>query len=152
MLFDTWGGLLPAGAYRRFSLAPMRAVLSALKPAPDGRPVPTIVFTKGGGQWLDTIATSGASCIGLDWTVDLAQARAQVGRRVALQGNLDPVSLLADRDTVVRETAATVRAGGSAPGYIFNLGHGIQPSTPPENVAALVDTVHRESRAIRAGV
>ena len=150
MLFDTWGGLLSAGAYREISLASMRGVLAALKPAPDGRPVPTIVFTKGGGHWLDAIASCGASCVGLDWTVDLAAARAQVGARVALQGNLDPVVLLADRETVVREAEATVRAAGTAPGYVFNLGHGIQPGTPPENVGALVEAVHRESRTARA--
>jgi uroporphyrinogen decarboxylase len=146
MLFDTWGGLLPARAYERFSLASMRAVLAALGPAPDGRNVPTIVFTKGGGQWLDALASCGASCVGLDWSVDLAAARARVGSRVALQGNLDPVVLLADRDTVAREAEATVRAAGDAPGYVFNLGHGIQPGTPPENVAVLVETVHRVSR------
>jgi uroporphyrinogen decarboxylase len=151
MLFDTWGGLLSASAYRAFSLASMRAVLAALKPAPDGRPVPTIVFTKGGGQWLDAVASCGASCVGLDWTVDLAEARSRVGARVALQGNLDPLVLLADRDTVVREAEATVRAAGTAPGYIFNLGHGIQPATPPENVGALVEAVHRESRIARGG-
>jgi uroporphyrinogen decarboxylase len=128
----------------------MRAVLAGLKSAPDGKRVPTIVFTKGGGAWLDAIASCGASCVGLDWTVDMAEARRRFGSRVALQGNLDPVVLLADRDTVIREATATVRAAGAAPGYVFNLGHGIQPGTPPENVAALVETVHRESRRARA--
>ena len=150
MIFDTWGGLLPASAYRSFSLAPMRAVLAALKPAPDGRQVPTIVFTKGGGQWLDELATCGASCVGLDWTVDIAEARQKVGSRVALQGNLDPLVLLTDPGTVRREAAAVIRAAGPAPGHIFNLGHGIVPATPPENVAALVAAVHDESRAARA--
>ena len=151
MLFDTWGGLFSSDAYRSFSLASMRAVLAALRPAPDGRRIPTIVFTKGGGQWLDAIATCGAACVGLDWTVDLAEARRRVGARVALQGNLDPLVLLADASVVVREAAAIVRAAGPAPGHIFNLGHGIVPATPPENVAALVAAVHRESRASRAG-
>jgi len=151
MIFDTWGGLLSAPAYRAFSLDPMREVLAALRPAPDGRPVPTIVFTKGGGQWLDDIAACGASCVGLDWTVDLADARRRVGTRVALQGNLDPLVLLTDPDVVRREAAAIVRAAGPAPGHIFNLGHGIVPGTPPDNVAALVEAVHRESRATRAG-
>jgi uroporphyrinogen decarboxylase len=150
MVFDTWGGLLSAAAYRRFSLASMRAVLAALAPAPDGRRVPTIVFTKGGGQWLDDIAACGASGVGLDWTVDLADARRRVGGRVALQGNLDPLVLLTDPETVAREAAAVVRAAGPAPGHIFNLGHGIVPGTPPDNVAALVEAVHRESRATRA--
>ena len=150
MIFDTWGGLLSATAYRAFSLASMRAVLAALGPAPDGRRVPTIVFTKGGGAWLEDQAAIGASAVGLDWTVDLAEARRRVGSRVALQGNLDPLVLLTDPETVRREAAAVVRAAGPAPGHIFNLGHGIVPSTPPENVAALVEAVHTESRTMRA--
>ncbi len=150
MIFDTWGGLLSTAAYRRFSLAPMRAILAALDPAPDGRAVPTIVFTKGGGQWLEEIAACGASAVGLDWTVDIARARAGVGARVALQGNLDPVVLLTDPDTVAREARAIVRAAGPAPGHVFNLGHGIVPATPPDHVAALVAAVHDESAAIRA--
>jgi uroporphyrinogen decarboxylase len=150
MLFDTWGGLLSAGAYRAFSLASMRSVLAALRPGPDGHAVPTIVFTKGGGQWLEDLAATGASAVGLDWTVDVAEARRRVGARVALQGNLDPLVLLTDPATVQREAIAIVRAAGPAPGHIFNLGHGIVPATPPENVGVLVEAVHRESRAIRA--
>ena len=121
-------------------------------PGPTGGRCPTIVFTKGGGQWLDAIAECGAACVGLDWTVDLAAARARVGHRVALQGNLDPLALLADAEAVAREATAVVRAAGPAPGHIFNLGHGIVPATPPENVAVLVETVHRESRAGRAAM
>ena len=150
MLFDTWGGLLSAGAYRTFSLASMRSVLAGLRSGPDGHAVPTIVFTKGGGQWLDDLAATGASAVGLDWTVDLADARSRVGGRVALQGNLDPLVLLTDPETVQREAIAIVRAAGRAPGHVFNLGHGIVPTTPPENVGALVEAVHRESRAMRA--
>lgn len=150
MMFDTWGGLLTAPGYRSFSLGPMRAVLALLKPAPAGHRVPTIVFTKGGGQWLDDIVGCGASAVGLDWTVDLADTRRRFGASVALQGNLDPLVLLTDADTIRREVAAVVRAAGPAPGHVFNLGHGIVPATPPENVAALVDAVHRESRLIRA--
>ena len=150
MIFDTWGGMLSAAAYRRFSLASMRAVLAALAPAPDGRRVPTIVFTKGGGGWLDEIADSGASGVGLDWTVDIADARRRAGDRVALQGNLDPLVLLTDPATIEREATAIVRAAGPAPGHIFNLGHGIVQQTPPEHVAVLVETVHRESRAMHA--
>jgi uroporphyrinogen decarboxylase len=149
MLFDTWGGLLSAAAYRRFSLAPMREVLSALAPAADGTAVPAIVFTKGGGQWIDDLADSGAAAVGLDWTVDLAEARSRVDGRVALQGNLDPLVLLTDVDTITREVVALLRAAGPSPGHVFNLGHGIQPATPPEHVAALVDAVHRESFAMR---
>jgi len=150
MLFDTWGGLLSTDAYLTLSLASMRAVLAALAPSPSGSAVPTIVFTKGGGQWLLEQAGCGASAVGLDWTVDIAKARASVGQRVALQGNLDPVVLLTDPETVARAARAIVRAAGAAPGHIFNLGHGIVPATRPENVAALVDAVHAESRATRA--
>ena len=149
MLFDTWGGLLPAAAYRSFSLAPMREVLAALAPGVDGSAVPTIVFTKGGGQWIDGLAASGAAAVGLDWTMDMGDARRRVDGRVALQGNLDPLVLLTDPDTIRREARAVLRAAGSAPGHIFNLGHGILPATPPEHVAALVDAVHLESRAMR---
>jgi uroporphyrinogen decarboxylase len=151
MIFDTWGGLLTASAYRRFSLAPMRTILSSLRRGHDGRAVPSIIFTKGGGGWLHDAAASGASCVGLDWTVDMAEARRVVGDRVALQGNLDPLVLTTDVATVEREAAAVVRAAGPAPGHVFNLGHGIVPTTPPEHVAALVTTVHRESRALRGG-
>ncbi len=149
MIFDTWGGLLSASAYRRFSLQPMARILAGLRAGLDGRPVPSIIFTKGGGAWLEDAAASGASAVGLDWTVDIAQARRAVGSRVALQGNLDPLVLLTDVPTVQREAAAIVRAAGAAPGHVFNLGHGIVPATPPEHVAALVETVHRESRALR---
>ena len=149
MIFDTWGGLLTTAAYRRFSLGPMQAILRALEPGPDGVRVPTIIFTKGGGQWLNDAAASGASAVGLDWTTDIARARAAVGARVALQGNLDPAVLLTDPETVVREATAIVRAAGPAPGHVFNLGHGIVPAARPENVAALVEAVHRESAGLR---
>jgi uroporphyrinogen decarboxylase len=145
MVFDTWGGLLTADAYRIFSLAPMCAIVAKLRTR-----VPVIVFTRGGGGWLPDIAAIGAHCVGLDWTVDIAAARASVGDRVALQGNLDPVALLTDPATVAREAERIVRAAGAAPGHVFNLGHGIIPATPPENVAALVEAVHRTSREIRA--
>jgi uroporphyrinogen decarboxylase len=150
MLFDTWGGLLSASHYRQFSLAPMRDVLAGLSPAGDGRRIPSIVFTKGGGSWLDEIASCGADGVGLDWTVDIAAARTAVGARVALQGNLDPLVLLTDPVTVAREASAIVRAAGPAPGHIFNLGHGIVPATKPDNVAALVEAVHTTSRETRA--
>jgi uroporphyrinogen decarboxylase len=145
MLFDTWGGMLSAAGYRRHSLASMRAVVASLAADPATRATPTIVFTKGGGGWLDDIAACGATGVGLDWTVDLAKARAGIGQRVALQGNLDPLVLLTDPATIEREAEAVVVAAGPAPGHVFNLGHGIVPSTPPEHVAALVETVHRVS-------
>jgi uroporphyrinogen decarboxylase len=145
MLFDTWGGMLSAAGYRRHSLAPMRAVLASLAADPATRATPTIAYTKGGGGWLDDIADCGATAVGLDWTVDLAQARRGIGQRVALQGNLDPLVLLTDPATIEREAAAIVHAAGPAPGHVFNLGHGIVPATPPEHVGALVDAVHRHS-------
>jgi len=141
MLFDTWGGLLPAAEFRRFSLDPMRGVLDRLP-----RGVPTIVFTRNAGHALPALVETGASCVGLDWTVDLAAARAAHGARVALQGNLDPVALLTDPVTVARAATDVVRAAGPAPGYVFNLGHGILQTTPPENVAALVEAVHAATR------
>jgi uroporphyrinogen decarboxylase len=149
MVFDTWGGLLSAAAYRRFSLDTMRRVLQGLRKSPVGGSVPTIVFTKGGGAWLEDIAACGADGVGCDWTVDLADARRRVGERVALQGNLDPLVLTTDPATVAREAEAVVRAAGPQPGHVFNLGHGIVPRTPPEHVAVLVDTVHHVSRALR---
>ena len=140
MIFDTWGGLLSPADYLRFSLEPIRAVLDRLPPG-----MPTIVFTKGGGASLPAIVESGVSCVGLDWTVDLAAARRQYRHRVALQGNLDPAALLTDPETVERAVTALVAAAGPEPGYIFNVGHGVGPATPPENVSALVAAVHRAS-------
>lgn len=142
MLFDTWGGLLSPAAYRRFSLGPMCRILARLP-----HHVPTIVFTKGAGASLPAIVDSGASCVALDWTTDLADARRRFGSRVALQGNLDPLALLTDPKTVERVAVAMVDAAGPAPGYIFNLGHGIVPATPTENIDALVDAVHRAGPA-----
>ncbi len=147
MLFDTWGGLLSARAYREFSLEPMRAVIASVRAASGDR-VPTILFTKGGSQWLEAMADTGADALGLDWTCDIADARRRVGSRVALQGNLDPLALLTDEATVRREAEAIVRAAGPQPGHVFNLGHGIVPATPPAHVGALVDAVHSVSRTI----
>jgi uroporphyrinogen decarboxylase len=146
MLFDTWGGLLTTEAYARFSLAYIRTVLERVRQS-TGAVTPTIVFTKGGGQWLERIADTGCSAIGVDWTTDIAAARARVGARVALQGNLDPLALLATPDVVRAQAAAVLDAAGTLPGFIFNLGHGIVPSTPPDNVAALVEFVHEASRS-----
>jgi len=140
MLFDTWGGMLTAPAFERWSLASMRHVLETVP-----RGVPTIVFSKGAGERLESLAGIGAYAVGLDWTVDLDAARRRVGGRVALQGNLDPAVLLTDPVTVERATRAVVAAAGPSPGHVFNLGHGIVPATPPEHVAVLVDTVHRAS-------
>ncbi|MCB1747357.1 MAG: uroporphyrinogen decarboxylase [Gammaproteobacteria bacterium] len=141
MLFDTWGGALAAAAYVEFSLAYMERILAQL---PAG--VPTILFTKGGGVWLERIAASGASALGVDWTVDLGEARRRVGDRVALQGNLDPAIMLTNPEVVATEACRTLDAFGAGPGHVFNLGHGITPQVPPEHVGVLVDTVHEYSR------
>jgi len=148
MIFDTWGGLLAADAYARFSLAYIEQVLARLR-AGCGSSVPTIVFTKGGGQWLERIAACGCDAVGIDWTTDIGAARARVGARVAVQGNLDPQVLLTTPAAIEREAGAVLLAAGPQPGHIFNLGHGVLPQTPPENVAALVAFVHAQSRAQR---
>jgi uroporphyrinogen-III decarboxylase len=144
MLFDTWGGLLTTDAYRSFSLASMRSVIAALRPAPDGRRIPTIVFTKGGGQWLDAIADCGADCVGLDWTVDLADARRRVGASVALQGNLDPLVLLTDVAVVARRPPPWFVRRTRA-GHAFNPA--VDAATPLKAVAAW----WRLAPAVRAG-
>ena len=146
MLFDTWGGALSDAAYREFSLAPMQQILAGLKRHDSsGARVPSIVFTKGGGGWLEAMAELGCDALGLDWTVDLGAARARVGHKVALQGNLDPTVLLSSADAVERETRRVLASFGSGDGPVFNLGHGISQFTPPEHVARLVDTVHTAS-------
>jgi uroporphyrinogen decarboxylase len=156
MIFDSWGGVLADGAFQRFSLEHTRRVLQGLQREKDGARVPAIVFTKGGGPWLDEIAASGADVVGLDWTVNLGAARARVGARVALQGNLDPSVLFAPPDVVAREAAAVLdsfgapqRADGGWDGHVFNLGHGISQFTPPDQVAVLVEAVHAHSRRQR---
>jgi uroporphyrinogen decarboxylase len=146
MLFDTWGGTLAHAAYLEFSLAYIRRVIGSLAREAAGERVPSIVFTKGGGPWLESIAACGCDAVGIDWTVSLADARRRIGDRVALQGNLDPLVLLADSAAVRREAERTLADFGIAPGHVFNLGHGIVPATPPEHVAALVDAVHQASR------
>ncbi len=149
MLFDTWGGQLSHAGYETFSLAYSRRVLSGLKREHAGQKVPTILFTKGGGAWLEAMAASGCDAVGLDWTIDPAAARARVGTRVALQGNLDPAALFAPPDAVRQEVRHALDAFGSAPGHIFNLGHGISQHTPVESVAALVDEVRTYSSKLR---
>jgi uroporphyrinogen decarboxylase len=156
MIFDSWGGVLADAAFHAFSLAYTRRVLARLKRHHDGARIPAIVFTKGGGLWLEAIAEAGADVVGVDWTVDLAAARARVGDRVALQGNLDPMVLFAPPEVVAREARAALdafgppqRADGRWDGHVFNLGHGISQFTPPEHVAALVEAVHLHSRAQR---
>jgi len=145
MIFDTWGGSLAHAAYLEFSLDYIRRIVAGLCREREGRRVPSIVFTKGGGLWLKAIADCGCDAVGVDWTVDLGAARARVGGKVALQGNLDPAVLLADPEAVRRETARVLASFGRGPGHVFNLGHGISQFTPPDNVAALVAAVRQLS-------
>jgi uroporphyrinogen decarboxylase len=152
MIFDTWGGALADGAYQHFSLDYMRAVMRQLKRDKDGVRIPSIVFTKGGGLWLEQIADIGTDAVGLDWTVNLAQARVRVGDRVALQGNLDPVVLFANHEQIRTEVGKILNSFGApqaGTGHVFNLGHGISQFTPPEAVSVLVESVHQVSRAMR---
>jgi uroporphyrinogen decarboxylase len=156
MIFDTWGGVLADGAFQAFSLAYMREVVARLERRHEGEQVPVIVFTKGGGLWLEEIANIGPDAVGLDWTVNLGSARARVGARCALQGNLDPMALFAGEDALRAEVSKVLKAFGAPRnadgtwgGHVFNLGHGISQFTPPEAVAVLVDAVHEQSRKLR---
>lgn len=151
MIFDTWGGVLSHDAYREFSLAYMQRVLEELVRERDGLRVPNIVFTKGGGQWLEEIAAIGCDAVGLDWTTDIGEARQRVGDRVALQGNLDPMVLFAQPERIVEQACAVLDAYGAGSGHVFNLGHGISQFTPPDHVATLVNAVHEHSRSRRQG-
>ena len=141
MLFDTWGGVLTPRQYEEFSLHYMARVIDAITHKADGRRVPNIVFTKGGGAWLAKIAAIGCDAVGVDWTTDLATARKLTGERVALQGNLDPSALFAPPDVLRAETLRVLGSFGPGEGHVFNLGHGITPDVDPERVAVLVDTV-----------
>jgi uroporphyrinogen decarboxylase len=145
MIFDTWGGSLSAAAYREFSLEYIQRVLSQLKRSSGAARVPVIVFTKGGAPWLERIAATGCDCVGLDWSVDLGDARRRIGAGAALQGNLDPAVLLASPEVVRREVQKALESFGSGAGHVFNLGHGVPQFTPPENVGALVAAVRELS-------
>jgi len=161
MIFDSWGGVLADGAFQEFSLAYTARVLSQLRrDGADGLPVPRIVFTKGGGLWLDDMRALDCEVLGLDWTVNLGQARARVGEGAsgkALQGNIDPNVLFAPPEQIAAEVGKVLRSFGRphadaskpGPAHIFNLGHGISQFTPPDHVAALVAAVHSQSRTLR---
>ena len=157
MIFDSWGGVLADAAFHTFSLAYTARVLAQLKRTHDGVTIPRLVFTKGGGQWLDAMGELDCEVLGLDWTVNLAQARARVGDRMALQGNLDPNVLFANPSQIETEVARVLESFGAphqdttrpGPTHIFNLGHGISQHTPPESVDHRVKAVHTHSRAMR---
>lgn len=143
-IFDTWGGILSPANYQAFSLAYMQKILAGLKPGPDGA-VPTILFTKGGGPWLEKIAAAGPSAVSLDWTIDIDEAVQRVGDQVALQGNADPMILYARPERIRQEVRDIIQRFGDRPGHVFNLGHGVTPQVEPDHVAALVDAVHEFS-------
>ena len=149
MVFDSWGGVLADGLFQQFSLAYTRQVLDGLIREHEGRRVPVIVFTKGGGQWIEDVAATGCDAMGLDWMANLAAARRRVGDRVALQGNLDPMTLFGGEAAIRAEVRRVLADFGpvGAGGHVFNLGHGISQHTPPEAVSVLVDEVHAASRA-----
>ncbi|MEW5249559.1 uroporphyrinogen decarboxylase [Microbulbifer discodermiae] len=144
-IFDTWGGVLSHAAYREFSLQYMSRIVSGLIREAEGRPVPVILFTKGGGQWLEAMADSGADALGLDWTTNIGSARARVGDRVALQGNLDPAVLYAQPERIRAEVATLLESFGEGPGHVFNLGHGITPGVDPRHAGAMIEAVHELS-------
>lgn len=147
MIFDTWGGSLSHVAYQEFSLPYMQRIVAALKNDPVSKDTPVILFTKNGGLWLESMAATGCDALGLDWTIDLAAARQRVGEQVALQGNLDPMTLFAAPQQIRAEVAKALAGFGKGHGHVFNLGHGISQHTPPDHVAALVSAVHELSAA-----
>ncbi len=146
MVFDTWGGVLSPRDYRLFSLAYMERILQSLVREQQGRRVPVILFTKGGGQWAEAIAATGCDGIGLDWTVDLGDIRRRTDDRIALQGNLDPSTLYASPERIREEVARVLASYGHGSGHVFNLGHGITPDVDPEHAGAMVEAVHELSR------
>jgi len=146
MLFDTWGGMLTTEDYIEFSLYYAKQVRALLKTTVDGQQIPTILFTKGGGLWLEAMADSGYDALGLDWQTDMQQARARVGHQVALQGNMDPVALYASPEVITEKVKTILHKYGSGSGHVFNLGHGILPDMNPDHVKAMVDAVHEHSR------
>jgi uroporphyrinogen decarboxylase len=152
MLFDTWGGVLSTENYQEFSLAYAKQVRQLLKTDHNGQTIPTILFTKGGGLWLEAMAESGYDALGLDWQTDIAVARSRVGDKVALQGNLDPIALYAQPAVIKEKVQAILHKYGQGSGHVFNLGHGILPDVNPEHVKAMVDAVHELSPAYHSAL
>lgn len=144
-IFDTWGGALSQAAYQEFSLRYMNKIVAGLIREREGRRVPVILFTKGGGQWLELLADSGADALGLDWTTDIGQARARVGDKVALQGNMDPAILYASPERIRAEVKRILASYGAGSGHVFNLGHGITPEVDPAHAGEFIRAVHEFS-------
>jgi uroporphyrinogen decarboxylase len=145
MIFDTWGGVLSPRDYAEFSLRYMAQIVDGLTRENEGRKVPVTLFTKGGGQWLDIMAATGCDALGVDWTTDLVTARAKVGDKVALQGNMDPSVLYASPERIRDEVEIILSSYGKGPGHVFNLGHGIHPEVHPEHAGAFINAVHELS-------
>ena len=141
MVFDTWGSILTPKTYLEFSLAYMQRIVDSLTRVADGRTVPVVLFTKGGGPWLEAMADTGCDGLGVDWTTDLSEARAKVGHRVALQGNLDPAVLYASPEVIREEVRQVLESFGHGSGHVFNLGHGIHPEVKPEHAGAMIEAV-----------
>jgi uroporphyrinogen decarboxylase len=146
MIFDTWGGALSTPAYLEFSLGYMKQIVDQLVRVYDEQTIPVILFTKGSAQWISEIAATGCDAVGLDWMQDIGKARDQIGDRVALQGNMDPMVLYSSPDTIRKEVALILKNYGSGSGHIFNLGHGITPNVDPEHAAVFIDAVHKLSK------
>ncbi|HIO93471.1 MAG TPA: uroporphyrinogen decarboxylase [Leucothrix mucor] len=142
MVFDTWGGLLTPETYKEFSLNYMQKIVSGINRESEGREVPVTLFTKGGGQWLESMADTGCTALGLDWTMNISDAKQRVGDRVALQGNMDPCVLYGSADTIRQQVKNIIADFGEGSGHVFNLGHGIHQHIDPDNVKVLVDAVH----------
>ncbi len=145
MLFDSWGGVLTPEAYQKFSLHYMQLILERLNLKKNNQVIPTILFTKNGGNWLELIAESGCNAVGLDWTINIGQARKRIGDKVALQGNLDPAIMTTCPDNIIAAAQKILNDYGPYNGHVFNLGHGITPNVPPEHVEILIETVHANS-------
>lgn len=146
MIFDTWGGVLSPRDYKEFSLQYMERIVNGLTRENEGRKVPVTLFTKNGGMWLESIAATGCDAVGLDWTIDIKEARARVGDKVALQGNMDPSMLYAPAQRIEEEVSTILEGYGEGSGHVFNLGHGIHLDVPPENAGVFVNAVHELSK------
>ena len=146
MIFDTWGGVLSPRDYKEFSLQYMERIVNGLTRENEGRKVPVTLFTKNGGMWLESIAATGCDAVGLDWTIDIKEARARIGDKVALQGNMDPSMLYAPAQRIEEEVSTILEGYGEGSGHVFNLGHGIHLDVPPENAGVFVNAVHELSK------
>ncbi|NDW21123.1 uroporphyrinogen decarboxylase [Alteromonas hispanica] len=146
MIFDTWGGVLSPRDYKEFSLQYMERIVNGLTRENEGRKVPVTLFTKNGGMWLESIAATGCDAVGLDWTIDIKEARARIGDKVALQGNMDPSMLYSPAQRIEEEVSTILEGYGEGSGHVFNLGHGIHLDVPPENAGVFVNAVHELSK------